>query len=121
MDVGDAAFGTAARVRCTKAAAHASIGCAPRERGYQVHLVGIAEDLLGVGLTSVDHQEDGVVAAWQGKVVEQVGQSASRRQRDVEAAQPALRRAPLQCGVEMNTDRDVYQLKMLSRSASAAS
>ena len=121
MDVRIAAFGNTVPIRCLKTGARTSIGCTPRERGNQVHLVGIAENLFRVRLTSIDHQENGVVAARQRKTVEQIGQRASGRKRDVEAAQPALRRAPLQRRVQMNTDRDVYQLKMLSRSASAAS
>ena len=121
MDVSIAAIGNTVPVRCLKTGARTSIGCAPRECGNQVHLVGIAENLLRVCLTPVDHQENGVVAARKRKAVEQIGQRASGRKRDVEATQPALRRALLQRRVQMNVDRDVYQLKMLSRSTSAAS
>lgn len=98
-----------------------SDGCAPRERGNQVDFIGIAEDLIGVRLTPIDHEKNSVVAARQRKAVEQVGQRASGRKRDVETAQRAFRRASLQRRVQMNADGDVYQLKMLSRSASAAS
>lgn len=58
--------------------------------------VGIAENLLRVRLTPVDHEENGVVAPRKRKVVEQVGQSASGRKRDVETAQRAFRCASLQ-------------------------
>jgi len=86
-----------------------------------VHFVGIAENLPRVRLTPIDHEENRVVAARQRQAVEQVGQCASGRKRDVETAQRAFRRASLQRRVQMNADGDVYQLKMLSRSDSAAS
>lgn len=101
--------------------ARALVGCASGERGNQVDFVGIAENLLRVRLTPVDHEENRVVATRKRKAVEQVGQCASGRKRDVETAQRAFRRASLERRVQMNADRDVYQLKMLSRSDSAAS
>lgn len=121
LDVSNAAFGNTVADRCLKSGTRASVGCAAGERGNQVYLVGITENLLRVRLTPVDHEEDGVVAAGQREAVEQVCQRASGWKPDVEPAQPAVRRAPLQCRVQMNPDGDVYQLKMLSRSASAAS
>lgn len=86
-----------------------------------MHLVGILEDVPRVCLTTVDHEQDGIVAPRQREAVEEVGQGASRRQRDIEAAQWALRRASLQRRVQMNTYGDIYQLKRLSRSDSDAS
>ena len=83
--------------------------------------VAITEDLPRVGLTPVDHKENGIVAMRQPEAVEQVGQGASGRERHVKTAQRARRRASLQRRVQMNTDGDFYQLKMLSRSDSAAS
>ena len=94
---------------------------APGKRGNQVYLVAIAEDLLRVGLTPVDHKENGIVAMRQHEAVEHVGQGASGRKRHVKPAQGARRRASLQRRVQMNTDGDFYQLKILSRSDSAAS
>ena len=86
-----------------------------------MHFIGIVEDLIYDRLTPVDHEENRVVAARQRQAVEQVGQCASGRKRDVETAQRSFRRASLQRRVQMNADGDVYQLKMLSRSDSAAS
>lgn len=51
-----------------------------------MYLVGIVEDLLRVGLPSVDHQENGLVSTGQRETVEEVGQRASGRQRHVETA-----------------------------------
>ncbi len=86
-----------------------------------MHLVGIVEDLFRVSLPSVDYQEDGLVSAGQREAVQQVGQRASGRQRHVETPQRARRRPSLQRRVQMNTDSEVYQLNMLSKSASEAS
>ena len=86
-----------------------------------MHLVGIVENLLRVGLTPVDYEENGIVATREHEAVEQVGQRASGRERHVKTAQRALRRASLQRRVQMNSDGDIYQLKILSRSDSDAS
>lgn len=86
-----------------------------------MHLVSLAKRIFPVGLTTVDHEQNGVVEARKGEVIEQIAQHASGWKRDVEAPQRPRRRGPLQRRVEMNGDGDLYQLKILSRSASDAS
>ncbi len=85
------------------------------------NLVGIPQNLPRLGLAPVDYEQNGIVVTREREAVEQIGQRASGRQRHVKTAQRALRRTPLQRRVQMNTDGDIYQLKILSRSDSAAS
>ncbi len=91
------------------------------ERGNQVHLVSIVQTLPRVRLTPVDHKEYGVLGKGEGKSPEQVRERASGWKRHVKTPQRPGRRGPLQRRVEMHGDRDFYQLKTLSRSASEAS
>lgn len=84
-------------------------------------LVGIVQNLLRIGLTPVDHEQNRIVATRERKAVEQVGQRASGWQCHIKTAEGARRRASLQRRVQMDTDSDIYQLKILSRSDSDAS
>ena len=86
-----------------------------------MHLVGIPQQLACVRLTAVDHEQDRVVVARKRQLVEQVGQRASGRKCDVKAPQRPCWRGPLQRRVQVDGDGESYQLKILSRSASAVS
>ena len=80
-------MGKPAPIAFGQAGSYSSGWRAAGKRGNQVHLVGIVENLLRVGLTPVDHEENGIVATREGKAVEQFGQCASGRERHVKTAQ----------------------------------
>jgi hypothetical protein len=69
-------------------------------------------------LAAVDNEEDGAVVMPDGKMIQDVGKGCPRRDRHVELTLGARRGLALQCGVQPNRN---YQLKTLSRSASAVS
>ena len=83
--------------------------------------VAIAQHALRVCLASVDHEQDRIVQMRKRQTVEQVAQCTPDGKHEVETAQRPTRRGSLQGGVQMDGDREVYQLNMLSRSASDAS
>ena len=96
-------------------------GGAARERGNQMYLVGIVQNLPRVRLTPVDHEQNGIVKTGEREAADQVGQRAPKRKRHVKTPQRPRRRGPLQRRVQMDGDGDIYQLNILSRSDSDAS
>ena len=95
--------------------------CAPGQRGDQVDLVPVPQHAVRIRLSSVDDEQYRVVKMLKGQPVEEVPQRASGRKREVCPPQRPIWSGPLQGGVQMDDDGDVYQLNMLSRSASDAS
>lgn len=81
-------------------------------------LVPVVEDLARMRLAAVDDKENGPVVRTDGEVLQHKGERRPRRSRDVKLTPKPLRGLALQRGVQANGD---YQLKTLSRSASAVS
>lgn len=81
-------------------------------------LVPILERMVGVRPAAVHDEEHGPIIGADGEVVQHEGERRPGRDRDVEMASRPLRGLALQRGVQSNGD---YQLKTLSRSASAVS